>query len=183
MNLAFTYHEIIDLLKSFIGVSLIFWWVAGGIPAFGSLPIIALFVGLAFVLHELAHKAMASYYRYRAEYRSNDMMLLASMFLGFFGIIFLAPGAVVIEQVRKPKHMGVIAIVGPLTNILLALICAALIPFFPVAQLGFAINAWLALFNMLPIFGMDGQKVLAWSKVAFAVVIVFAGVLYLLTYL
>jgi len=183
LQLRFTYHEIIDLLKSFIGVSLIFWWVEGGLPILNYLPIIALFVGLGFILHELAHKLMASYYGYRAEYHSNDLMLLGSMFIAFFGIIFIAPGAVLVEHIRNPKHLGIISIVGPLTNIWLAVVCAAFIPLFSVARFGFEINAWLALFNMLPILGMDGEKVLKWSKLAFILVLVLAAGLYLVQYI
>ncbi len=183
LRLAFTYPEIVDLLKSFVGVSLIFWWVEGGLPILNYLPIIAVFVGLAFILHELAHKAMASYYGYRAEYHSNDLLMLGSMFLAFFGIIFLAPGAVFVEHITSKKHLGIISIVGPLTNIWLAVICYAFIPLFSVARFGFEINAWLALFNMIPLLGMDGQKVLAWSRVAFILVLVVAAGLYFVQYI
>lgn len=185
MALTFTYHEIVDLIKSFIGVSLIFWWVASpsGPINYGLLPIIALFVGLAFILHELAHKVMATYYGYRAEYQSFDSMILVSLLLGFVGIIFLAPGAVMVEGIRKPKHLGIISIVGPLTNVVLALVCLAFVPMFPIAQFGFQINAWLAFFNMIPLFGMDGAKVLAWNKVVFGVTAVIIAGLYFSMYI
>ncbi len=178
MKLVFTYPEVIDLIKAFVAITLIYWWAAGGMPIIHALPIIAFFVGSAFILHELAHKAMASYYGYESHFKSFDMMLLGSMFLAFFGFIFLAPGAVFTAGIRKMKHLGIISLVGPLTNIVLALICLAISPFLSVAAFGFQINAWLALFNMIPFFGLDGEKILAWDKKAFIIMLVVAGGLY-----
>jgi Zn-dependent protease len=182
MALTFTYHEIIDLTKSFLGVSLIFWWVMGGVPILHALPFIAFVVGVAFVLHELAHKAMATHYGYKSEYHSNDKMLFASVFLALFNIIFLAPGAVQVEGVRKMKHLGIISIVGPLTNVVLALCFAIIMPVIEIARFGFEINAWLAFFNMLPIFGMDGEKVWAWNKVVFGITAAVVLAIYAWTY-
>ena len=45
-----------------------------------------------------------------------------------------------------------------------------------VARIGFSINAWLAAFNMLPFWNLDGTKVLAWNPKAFWPTII-AGVL------
>jgi Zn-dependent protease len=107
---------------------------------------------------------MATYYRYHSEYVSNDFFLLISAVIALFGFIFIAPGAVVVHHVRKIKHLGIISLVGPLTNVVLAILCAVLMQFYPVFTFGYYINSWLALFNMIPFLGMDGQKILAWSK-------------------
>jgi Zn-dependent protease len=185
MTLTFTYKETIDLVKAFVSVTLIFWWVASpsGPINYSLLPIIALFVGLAFILHELAHKAMATYYGYRSEFHSFDKMIFVSLLLGFIGFIFLAPGAVMVDGVRKLKHLGIISIVGPMTNVILALICLLLAQWLPIANFGFQINAWLAFFNMIPLWGLDGAKVLAWNKVVFAVSALVVVVIYIYTYL
>ncbi len=41
-----------------------------------------------------------------------------------------------------------------------------------IGSLGVLINLWLAFFNMLPFSVLDGKKVLAWSKGAFAGIII-----------
>jgi len=57
-----------------------------------------------------------------------------------------------------------------LSNIALALL---VLPLYIFVQGGFAgavisyfyaINVWLALFNMIPLFVLDGAKIIAWSK-------------------
>jgi len=45
-------------------------------------------------------------------------------------------------------------------------------------SIGVAINAWLALFNMLPIGPLDGSKVLSWNPIVW-VGIVAVSVLFL----
>lgn len=162
----FSRQEVWDLFKSFIGVTFVFTIAIDG-AFWRILPWVALFVGTAFLLHELAHKYMATYYKYDSQYVSNDFMMLVSMVIAVFGFIFIAPGGVVIAHVRKMKHLGIISLVGPLTNVLLGILCLTLIGVSPIFKFGFEINAWLALFNMIPIFGMDGQKILAWNRIVY----------------
>jgi Zn-dependent protease len=62
---------------------------------------------------------------------------------------------------------------GPLTNILLAILCVPLIltglPIISLlGQIGMQINAWLAMFNLIPFMGIDGEKVLAWNRYVWA---------------
>ncbi|HLP80184.1 MAG TPA: site-2 protease family protein [Acidobacteriota bacterium] len=184
MKVTFYWTEIIDLLKSFVGITILFsLYYFRNVTFWQALPTVALFVGIGFILHELAHKFMASYYGYNSYYVSNDMMLLASLVIGFFGVLFLAPGAVITENVRKMKHLGIISLAGPATNFMLGIICLIGLAFHPIFVVGYSINAWLALFNMIPFLGLDGEKVLAWNKTAYIISVVVIGALFIGTYI
>lgn len=162
-----------ELAKALIATALAFGiliWSSGNSFIF-SFFVALLTVGLGFVLHELAHKYVAIKFKKNAEFRANDTMLVASLIMSFFGFIFAAPGAVWISGHVTKKENGLISVAGPLTNIVLAILFLPLVLIVPkIAMYGFMINAWLALFNMIPLFGFDGQKVITWSKPVYFVV-------------
>jgi len=140
-------------------------------------------VGVAFVLHELAHKFTAMRYGYWAEFqKDNQMLLVAVAIAALVGVVFAAPGATMIYgPTLSKRENGLISIAGPMTNLLLAIPFGLLViggtMFDPgwfvmlVGAVGVKINAMLAAFNMLPIGPLDGKKVLAWNPVIFIVVI------------
>ncbi len=162
------------ILKSWFAVSLAFAIAFSPYQSFAlSLLVSSVTIGFAFVLHEVAHKYLAIMYRCNAEFRANDSMLILMLIVSLFGIIFAAPGAVQISgHVTKDKY-GKIALAGPLTNLGLALIFLAIILSglgnfsLTLFRFGFLINAWIALFNMIPLFGFDGNKILAWNRRVF----------------
>ncbi len=163
----FSMYEVKDLLKAWILLAVAFAFVMGGFDHFLSTFILALFTaGIGFLLHELAHKAVAQYYGYRAEFRAHNMMLGIMLLSSFFGFLFAAPGAVMIHGVYDRKKNGVISAAGPVMNILLALLFLLLSFVYPSSFIAFGlrINAFLALFNLLPFFPLDGSKVVAWHK-------------------
>ena len=144
--------------------------------------IISLFtVGVGFLLHELAHKVVAQRYNLWAEFRMSSTMLMLAVGLAYlWGVLLAAPGAVYISgSYITSEQNGRIAAAGPLTNVFLATIFllistqSTLLKGFGeygwyVIFLGVQINLWLATFNMLPLSVLDGRKVFAWSKSAFA---------------
>ena len=69
------------------------------------------------------------------------------------------------------EQNGKISLAGPLTNSILALIFLIILNItqLNIAHIGFQINAYLAVFNMLPFGAFDGAKVFRWNKTAFAV--------------
>jgi Zn-dependent protease len=175
-SVRFSKIELEHLWKSWVAVSLAFA-VAMSMPNFLSVGLVmnfiiaALTVGLGFILHELAHKIVAIRYRCFAEYRANFQMLFMAVALSFLGVVFAAPGAVVIDGHVSRKQIGHISVAGPLTNIALAvvfLIASFVLPtggFLSMIFIyGFNINAWIALFNLLPFGNFDGRKILAWNK-------------------
>ncbi len=129
-----------------------------------------------FVLHELAHKIVAQRYGHWAEFRAAFVGLAIALGLAIFppGILAALPGATWIQGNVTRKESGVISLVGPALNFIIAWIAfpfsiainpEATIPtiFSLIAQ----VNSVLAWFNMLPVvvFGvaLDGRKVWRWQ--------------------
>ena len=136
----------------------------------GKLPLSFLAIITAFFCHETAHKYMGQKYGYWSEFRMFPQGLLLALFLGAFaGIVFAAPGAVQIFGRPTSEESGKIAAAGPSTNIVICILFTA-IWFFSdgaLASISFFIayiNAFLALFNMLPFGPLDGLKVFRWKK-------------------
>jgi Zn-dependent protease len=126
-------------------------------------------VGVAFLLHELAHKVVAVNFGQHAEFRADYGMLALAVAGGLAGFLFAAPGAVHHRGHITPKEHGLIAVAGPLTNVALAGVALAIIPFAPaIGQRGLFINVLLAGFNMIPFGPLDGATVLDWSPAAYA---------------
>jgi Zn-dependent protease len=141
-------------------------------------------VGIGFLLHELAHKYVAQKYGCWAEFRADDRMLIFAIVTAFLGFLFVAPGAVFIKGHVTIEKNGKISLAGPLTNIILALIFLGLFTVMPqslsiVAYFGFKINAFIALFNMIPFLNIDGQKILNWNKTIYISVLLVAILLQL----
>ena len=145
-------------------------------------------VGLGFLLHELAHKLVAQKYGCWAEFRADDRMLIFAIIGAmFFGFVFAAPGAVWIRGHVTKKKNGIISLAGPVTNIVLALIFLSLNLFLIptgilsiIVTYGLQINAFIALFNLLPFMNFDGAKILRWNKVAYIGTAIVAGLLVIL---
>lgn len=134
-------------------------------------------VSLGFLLHELGHRFLARHYGSYAEYRMWKHGLGLALLMSFFGWVFAAPGAVMIHSRADLwgrrheltiRRTGLISLVGPLINVLLAIVFTVLSlaypPYGSIASFGASINMWLALFNMIPFPPLDGSKVFAWDR-------------------
>ncbi len=181
--------EIIDLVKAWIAISIAFAIILREGTAVQQIAesfiISALTVGTAFLLHELAHKALAQKYRLFAEFRSFDTMLILAIVMSFFGFVFAAPGAVMIRGYVTKERNGKLSAMGPLTNLILALIFFGIKLTSPtgiaqqIANYGVIINSWIAVFNLIPVWNFDGAKIWQWNKAAYLGMAAF-GVLFLL---
>ena len=179
----FSSREVRDLLVAWAALGLAFTiFFAGGGPnllAMVGLPLVVLLgvslltAGVAFLLHELAHKIVAVNYGQIAEFRADYNMLFLAVMSALLGFIFAAPGAVHHRGYLNAKEHGHIAIAGPAINLVLAAV------FLPVyfggiglnlgllvllGQLGIIVNLFLAAFNLVPFGPLDGKTVIAWSK-------------------
>jgi Zn-dependent protease len=170
-----------DLLIAWLAISIAFTliYVRGGVDPIGFVLLLVMSlvtVGVAFVLHELAHKFAAMRYGYWAEFqKDNQMLLVAVVMAALVGVVFAAPGATYVYGNATRTENGRISAAGPITNLVLCIPFAALMLFGGggliglVGLVGLRINAMIAAFNMLPISVLDGRKVLAWNPVVFVV--------------
>lgn len=144
-------------------------------------------VGVSFLVHELSHKVVAQRYGSWAEFRMNPLMLFIMLYLVYnFGILFAAPGAVMIYGgTIGRRENGRISVAGPLSNIFLALGFFLLLSesgiLYEIGRYGVLINIALALFNMLPFGIFDGRKVWAWNKLIYVIVVI-TGILLAMLY-
>lgn len=147
-------------------------------------------VSLGFILHEIGHRNVARKFGCYSEYKMWINGLILAILLSFFGFVFAAPGAVVIHPridlwgrtvpLTKKKN-GMISVAGSVMNIIISAIFLALFLIYnlPIFYYGSKINAWLAIFNLIPIPPLDGFKVLIWNKSVWLSAIGVAIVLYL----
>jgi len=162
---------------------------AGGIKGlFPFIPVSFLAVGTAFIFHELAHRQVAKHFGCQAQFRlwSNGLVLAAIMgifsFFSGFGFLFAAPGAVYVygSHVTR-KQNGLISMAGPFTNIIIGLffLFASGYSLIFISNTDFAwafrlvahINFFLAFFNLLPFWRLDGAKVMNWDVKIWAVLV------------
>ncbi|MFC7141228.1 metalloprotease [Halosimplex aquaticum] len=134
-------------------------------------------VGVAFLLHELAHKVVAVRFGQVAAFQADYGMLFLAVMSALAGFLFAAPGAVVHRGRITARENGLIALAGPVTNLGLAVVFLPVMLFGPgllelIGQRGVSINLLLAGFNMIPYGPLDGRKVIRWSKPVYVAVAV-----------
>ncbi len=163
------------------------------------LPIAFVAVSLSFILHELMHKIVAQKFGAIAAFRTSMSGLMITVITAFIGFVVGIPGATMIYTNNFTKREeGIVSLAGPLTNftifVCISILGVLLFPNFIhqlpgiindiynlkftysylETALGFAlyISILLAFFNMLPIYPLDGSKVLRWHPWVFGAVIV-----------
>lgn len=186
IGVRFSSREIRDLLIAWLALGVAFaLFFGGGATAIYRPDFVLLFIvsfltaGVGFLLHELAHKIVAVHYGQLAEFRADFGMLILAILTALAGFIFAAPGAVHHRGRITRRQHGLVALAGPLTNLLLALVflplLAASVDFLVMLGVyGVGINLLLAAFNMIPFGPLDGKTVIRWSKLVFLVVFVLA---------
>lgn len=142
----------------------------------------------SFILHELAHKFTAQRFGAWSEFRMYPTGLILCLIMSVVGFLFAAPGAVYIRGYITDEMNGKISIAGPAVNIgisTVALILCFIIGKGLSADIFFLLaymNAFLAVFNLLPIPPLDGSKVLKWDPAVYAVSVAAAVALLLFTF-
>lgn len=163
----------------------------------------AIGVGIGFLLHELAHKFTAQRYGYVADYEASPLGLVLALGLKIFaGIVFAAPGAVMIRGKRvyynpledrywdshqASKELAYISVSGAVVNIVIAVSFFIATIFvappslaYRVLTSGAFINVFLALFNMIPFGPLDGAKVWQYNRSLWLTVMIPSIILFIL---
>jgi Zn-dependent protease len=142
-----------------------------------------IFILLGAIIHEYSHGAMADYLGDPTARHAGRLTLNPLAHIDWFGtvilplILYLTTGMAfgyakpvpynpynLKNQKRDP---GLVAIAGPASNFLLALILGLLVKFLPASEnflqilsIGVYANVLLMIFNLVPIPPLDGSKVL-----------------------
>lgn len=168
-------------------ITILFAYIFSGrtIPSFLLLIVTSVAVGLGFILHELAHKFVAMKYGFWAEYRLWVEGLIFAVITAALGFLFVAPGAVYIhgEYISREQN-GKISASGPATNLILAGLFFLMVYYFPQHQLigligilGFNVNSFLAMINLIPISMLDGAKIFRWNPFVWIIMAVITGIM------
>lgn len=193
----FSKEEIRDIVIAIAGLIIIL--VIKPLPSLGIdlsvLPAYLLGIVLGFILHELAHKAMANRLGAEALFKLWPQGIVIGLLFSLVSSLkFLALGAVVVygqkfgrwkyrlDRLYTTPHganlgaheMGLISIAGPVVNIILAFVFLS-IPGELFKQVAF-INSYLAVFNLIPVPPLDGSKIMLWNGVIWLFVMILAAV-------
>jgi Zn-dependent protease len=171
-------------------------WITGLLLA---MPVMLIAIGPAFLLHEIGHKIIAKKNGCWAEFRADPRGLRNGVLVAaLLGIVFMAPGAVMVAGLVTRRQNGHIAVAGPLVNLSLfiigvplwgavigltgsaefanstyldngSLIWQAMV--FDIGYYWLGANLFLGLFNMIPWGPLDGLKVKDWNEQVFYLVI------------
>jgi len=158
--------------------------------AWDVMAVFAVLMTSSFLVHEIAHKIIAQKKGMWAEFRLTTwgaVLTLVSVLLPFK---MISPGAMMIGgSVPSGEDLVKISIAGPITNLIFSsalLGCAFALPSNPfVPMLFFAayINAFMAVFNLIPFGILDGYKIFSFNKKLWALAFVASAILAIVTYL
>ena len=146
--------------------------------AFANVSIVSFALGFAFIFHEMGHKFAAQYFKARAEFKLDAKGLLISAVSIALGFYLLMPGATFWESnlSKYSDIRGRVSASGPIVNLHLACLSVGLFIFYnsPVGTVGWIIfqfgyislilNIFLGIFNLIPVWILDGKKIYEWSE-------------------
>lgn len=150
-------------------------------------------VTVSFFAYLLAEKFVGQKYDCSVTYEISYNLLMIGFLISFLsngGIVFAAPGAVVISVAYVTRigykyvnisktEAGLISLSGVITSITLALLSLLLYPLNrTLFQLFLNINVFMALFNLIPLPPLDGSRIFMWSRMVWMITLVISIFLY-----
>ena len=195
----FSQDELRDIFIAIITMTVVFAYSGPNLGSFAqNIPAAFIVVVTSFLLHELAHKFVAIKFGVKAFFKLWPFGVIVGLIFMFLPPLkILAPGSVVIYPQRfgrwkrrfekysrfteiTIKQIGIIAAVGPLVNIILALfawsLMSTVLPDNAFLAYLVLINSWLAIINLIPFNPLDGAKVFTWKPWLWLVLIVVSAI-------
>ncbi len=151
--------------------------------------IFAVIMTASFLAHEIGHKIMGQKSGLWAEFRLTtwgSVLTLVSVFLPFK---MISPGAMMLAGQPTGDEIVKISIAGPAINLIFSTTLLGFALALPsslfVSMLFFAayINAFMAVFNLIPFGILDGYKIFSFNKKLWAIAFVPSAILAIFTYL
>lgn len=131
----------------------------------------ALVTAPAVILHELAHKGVASAFGMTAVFNAAYLWLGIGIVLKLMktNFIFFVPAFVSIAGTSSHLEYSLVAFAGPAMNLIIFIAMVLILRFSKITNKKYLaamiltkkVNLFLFIFNMLPIPGFDGSKVFA----------------------
>jgi Zn-dependent protease len=184
--------EVRDILAALAALTLAFYLIIhgpSGSDAVYYLGVAALSVFAGFLLHELSHKFVARRYGCWAEFRADYRMLGFAVITSFFGVLFAAPGAVMIAGNVDRERNGKVSLAGPGANLVVAVTCLSISMLTDATGSAHNVlwglltfSVFLGGFNMIPIMPFDGAKIWYWNKPIYILTLLAAGLLFFVAY-
>lgn len=201
-------EEIRDMAISIVALGLAFavLFFGDGEPGFLATPEVlpalvaaTALAAVSFLPHVFSHRVSSRAIKAYGEYsmwKPGIVITVLSPFVGPF--VFAATGGMEMFTKKGERYghwephldieqIGLVAVLGPLMNVMMAVIFAFLAGAFTVTVqgqnlffLGTQMNAFLAVSTMLPFYPLDGYKILRWETPIWIFVMVLSLLLFLL---
>lgn len=141
-----------------------------------------IFIGIivGFVSHEYMHRYLSRKYHMVSRYTANVLGVLITLVSALLPIKLLMPGYVKTWALGPTSRKGILYSVagGPITNIVIALaLFVASFAFSSTFYFNFLrtvgwVNAYISLFNLIPIPPLDGDKIIRLDIVLWAILFI-----------
>jgi Zn-dependent protease len=191
----FNSQEVKDIIITILALSTILSLrdlFSGG--AWLSTLILSLFITtISLIVKLAAHKVAAEKYDCTAVYKFSYNLFVISLLLALLsggGIIFAALGSIIVSSALYTRlghkfvnitlrETGLVALSGPMANIVLSLVSLVLYPVNPTFfQQLLNLNVFMAVFNLVPLPPLDGSKVIWWNRLVWFICFLIAVFLF-----